>query len=138
VYPGRRRTRMDERTGFCSGQATQSPTDGAPTAQWRGATSTTVLLWQSPTMWSRLTLYWAEREEEPEMTKPLAILAGVRILSFTSFLLGPAAVQYLADLGADVVKIEPTTGAFERHWAGGNTFIEGVSAFYMLSHRNVR
>jgi len=41
---------------------------------------------------------------------PLTILQGVRILSFTQFLLGPAGVQYLADLGADVIQIEPPGG----------------------------
>ncbi len=70
---------------------------------------------------------------------PLRILAGVRILSFTQFLLGPAGVQYLADLGADVIKIEPPgSGAWERTWAGGDTFLNGVSAFFLLSHRNTR
>lgn len=71
--------------------------------------------------------------------QPLRILQGIRILSFTQFLLGPAGVQYLADLGADVIKIEPPgTGAWERNWAGADTFPNGVSAFYLLSHRNVR
>lgn len=69
----------------------------------------------------------------------LNILQGVRIVAFTQFLLGPAGVQYLADLGADVVKVEPPErGAYERAWAGGETFVNGVSAFYLLSHRNVR
>lgn len=68
----------------------------------------------------------------------LSILHGVRIVSFTSFLLGPAAVQYLADLGADVTKVEMLDGAWERRWAGGDTFLNGVSAFYMMSHRNAR
>jgi crotonobetainyl-CoA:carnitine CoA-transferase CaiB-like acyl-CoA transferase len=66
-------------------------------------------------------------------------LAGIRIVAFTQFLLGPAGAQYLSDLGADVVKVEhPRTGAWERSWAGGETFVEGVSAFFLLSHRNVR
>lgn len=69
----------------------------------------------------------------------LTSLAGVRILSFTQFLLGPVAVQYLADLGSDVIKIEPPgVGAWERSWAGGDTFINGISAFFLLSHRNAR
>jgi crotonobetainyl-CoA:carnitine CoA-transferase CaiB-like acyl-CoA transferase len=71
--------------------------------------------------------------------KPLKMLQDVKIVAFTQFLLGPAGVQYLADLGADVVKIEqPGRGAYERSWSGGNTFVNGVSAFFMLSHRNVR
>jgi crotonobetainyl-CoA:carnitine CoA-transferase CaiB-like acyl-CoA transferase len=71
--------------------------------------------------------------------KPLAILQGVRILSFTQFLLGPAGVQYLADLGADVIKIEPPGGKlFERTWSGCDLFLNGVSAFYLGAHRNQR
>ena len=73
------------------------------------------------------------------MTKPLRTLAGVRIAAFTQFLLGPAAVQYLADLGADVIKVEnPDGGAWERHWSGADTFPGGVSAFFMLANRNLR
>jgi len=72
-------------------------------------------------------------------TEPLALLEGVRILSFTQFLLGPAGVQYLADMGADVVKIEPPGGTlFERNWAGCNQFLNGVSVFFLCAHRNQR
>jgi crotonobetainyl-CoA:carnitine CoA-transferase CaiB-like acyl-CoA transferase len=42
------------------------------------------------------------------------LLDGLTILSFCHFLQGPAAMQYLADMGADVIKIEPPSGAFER------------------------
>jgi crotonobetainyl-CoA:carnitine CoA-transferase CaiB-like acyl-CoA transferase len=63
----------------------------------------------------------------------------VRILAFTQFLLGPAACQYLADMGADVIKIEPPgRGAWERSWAGAELFINGVSAFFLLANRNLR
>lgn len=70
---------------------------------------------------------------------PLGLLQGVRILSFTQFLLGPAGVQYLADMGADVIKIEPPGGKlFERNWAGCDQFLNGVSAFFLCAHRNQR
>ena len=69
----------------------------------------------------------------------LRLLEGVRIIAFTQFLLGPAACQYLADMGADVIKIEPPgRGAWERSWSGADTFIGGVSAFFMLANRNLR
>jgi len=70
---------------------------------------------------------------------PLGLLSDIRILSFTQWLLGPAAVQYLADMGADVIKVEPPgTGAFERSWAGADTFRNGVSVFFLLANRNQR
>jgi crotonobetainyl-CoA:carnitine CoA-transferase CaiB-like acyl-CoA transferase len=69
----------------------------------------------------------------------LTILQGIRILSFTQFLLGPAGVQYLADMGADVIKIEPPGGkVFERIWSGCDLFLNGVSAFFLCAHRNQR
>jgi crotonobetainyl-CoA:carnitine CoA-transferase CaiB-like acyl-CoA transferase len=71
--------------------------------------------------------------------KDLQLLAGIRIVAFTQFLLGPAACQYLADMGADVIKVEPPgRGAWERSWSGADTFIGGVSAFFMMANRNLR
>lgn len=66
------------------------------------------------------------------------LLGGMRVLSFCHYLQGPAAVQYLADLGADVIKVEPRQGAFERRWAGAGTFIEDVSVFFLAANRNQR
>ena len=70
---------------------------------------------------------------------PLAVLSGVRILSFTQFLLGPSGVQFLADLGADVVKIEPPGGTlWERNWSGANLYLNGMSGLFLAAHRNQR
>lgn len=66
------------------------------------------------------------------------MLSGVRVLSFTHFLQGPSATQVLGDLGADVIKIESTKGAWERHWAGAEAFIDDVSVFFLLAGRNQR
>lgn len=66
------------------------------------------------------------------------LLDGVRVLSFCHYLQGPAATQYLADMGADVIKIEPLGGAFERHWSGAETYVDGVSAFFLSANRNKR
>ena len=62
----------------------------------------------------------------------------MRVVSFCHYLQGPAATQYLADLGADVIKVEPIGGAFERHWSGGKSFVQGVSAFHLSANRNKR
>lgn len=62
----------------------------------------------------------------------------MRVVSFCHYLQGPAATQYLADMGADVVKIEPIGGAFERHWSGGDSWVDGVSAFMLSANRNKR
>jgi crotonobetainyl-CoA:carnitine CoA-transferase CaiB-like acyl-CoA transferase len=66
------------------------------------------------------------------------LLQGMRVLSFCHYLQGPASTQYLADMGADVITVEPPTGAFERHWAGADTFVNGVSAFFVSANRNKR
>ncbi|CAN7789148.1 CoA transferase [Caballeronia sp. LjRoot34] len=77
------------------------------------------------------------RGDAPSAADPLP-LAGVRIVSFCHFLQGPAAVQYLADLGAEVVKIEPITGAYERHWSGADLYVDETSVFFLSANRNSR
>ena len=44
----------------------------------------------------------------------IPLLRGVRILEIGSVVLGPYAAQILADLGADVVKVEPMDGDIAR------------------------
>jgi crotonobetainyl-CoA:carnitine CoA-transferase CaiB-like acyl-CoA transferase len=66
------------------------------------------------------------------------VLEGIRILSFTHYLQGPSATQILADLGADVIKVETTRGGYERHWSGAEAYLNGESVFFLLAGRNQR
>jgi crotonobetainyl-CoA:carnitine CoA-transferase CaiB-like acyl-CoA transferase len=68
----------------------------------------------------------------------VSLLNGVKVLSFNHYLAGPLAAQTLADLGADVIAIEPIEGAFQRNWAVANHFIEGDSVNHLATGRNKR
>ena len=57
-------------------------------------------------------------------------LAGLKVLDLTRALAGPFSAMILADLGADVIKIEPTpNGERVRGWG---PFQEGISV--LLKH----
>jgi crotonobetainyl-CoA:carnitine CoA-transferase CaiB-like acyl-CoA transferase len=63
-------------------------------------------------------------------TETVALLSGVRIVELTQYLPGPFCAQTLADLGADVVKVEPPQGD---PMCGLPPLDEdGVSPFYKL------
>ncbi|WP_269500037.1 CaiB/BaiF CoA transferase family protein [Castellaniella sp. S9] len=66
------------------------------------------------------------------------MLSQMKILSLCHYLQGPGAVQYLADMGADVIKLEPVGGAFERAWSGADVYVGDVSAFYLCANKNKR
>lgn len=68
------------------------------------------------------------------MTGPLR---GLLVADFTRVLSGPMATMTLADLGADVIKVErPNEGDETREW--GPPFVDGVSAYYLSVNRNKR
>jgi crotonobetainyl-CoA:carnitine CoA-transferase CaiB-like acyl-CoA transferase len=45
-------------------------------------------------------------------------LRGKRVVEFAQFIADPTAAQFLADLGAEVIKVETATGDGSRHLPG--------------------
>lgn len=72
---------------------------------------------------------------EPAGDDTFRPLDGVRVLDFSKILAGPLCTQYLADLGADVIKVEPPTGDDTRHWP---PFENGIGTIFLAVNRNKR
>jgi crotonobetainyl-CoA:carnitine CoA-transferase CaiB-like acyl-CoA transferase len=65
-------------------------------------------------------------------------LDNIRILDFTQMMLGPYGTQMLADLGADVIKVERPDGEWERGLAMMGDYVAGQSAAFLAMNRNKR
>jgi CoA:oxalate CoA-transferase len=77
-------------------------------------------------MWDRVT----EDRSGEHSSRPLV---GIRVLELGRVLAGPFCGMLLADIGAEVIKVEPPRGDDARTFG---PFVDGASAYYRLLNRN--
>ncbi|MCS6935788.1 MAG: CoA transferase [Chitinophagales bacterium] len=85
---------------------------------------------------------YEQKRAAPRQARPAAPmtktgpLAGLKVIDFTRLLPGPLATMFLADMGADVIKIEdPDSPDYVRDF---EPRVNGVSMFYLALNRNKR
>jgi crotonobetainyl-CoA:carnitine CoA-transferase CaiB-like acyl-CoA transferase len=73
----------------------------------------------------------------PSATSRPGPLTGLLVADFSRILAGPYCTMLLADLGAEVIKVESPGGDDTRHWQPPTT-AAGVSTYYLAINRNKR
>ncbi|WP_306120683.1 MULTISPECIES: CoA transferase [unclassified Roseitalea] len=68
----------------------------------------------------------------------MSILKGYKVLDCSIAMAGPFAAQRLGDLGADVVKIEPVSGEWQRHMPAGGASGNQINVSFLSLNRNKR
>jgi crotonobetainyl-CoA:carnitine CoA-transferase CaiB-like acyl-CoA transferase len=68
----------------------------------------------------------------------VGVLDGYRVLDLSIAMSGPFATMRLGDLGADVIKVEPVTGEWQRHVSAGGAKGSRVNVSFLSLNRNKR
>ncbi|MFT4077332.1 MAG: CoA transferase [Asticcacaulis sp.] len=68
----------------------------------------------------------------------MGILSGIRVLDCSIAMAGPFAAQRMGDMGADVIKVEPTTGEWQRHAPAGGAWGNEINVSFLSLNRNKR
>ncbi|MGL4256584.1 MAG: CaiB/BaiF CoA transferase family protein [Microbacterium sp.] len=72
------------------------------------------------------------------MSDTPAVLSGYRVIDCSIAMAGPFAAQRLGDLGADVIKVEPTAGEWQRFAAAGGATGNEINVSFLSLNRNKR
>ena len=72
------------------------------------------------------------------MPEPRGVLTGYRVIDCTIAMAGPFAAQRLGDLGADVIKVEPTAGEWQRFASAGGANGNRINVSFLSLNRNKR
>src|ERR1700755_2305198 len=70
------------------------------------------------------------------MPDPTGPMAGVRVIDLTAMVMGPYCTQIMADMGADVIKVEPPQGDNTRYISVGPA--RGMSGVFVNVNRGKR
>ena len=141
--PGRRRHAGDARpAGACP--PTTTPVRCSRTS--RGRSSTSEVRRPPPRRRPVMAALRFERDRHPiacqRRRRVSGPLAGLRIIDCSTVLAGPYCTMLLADLGADVVKIEPPDGDATRGWGppwvGTESDGTRTAAYFLAVNRNKR
>jgi crotonobetainyl-CoA:carnitine CoA-transferase CaiB-like acyl-CoA transferase len=68
----------------------------------------------------------------------MGVLTGYRVVDLSIAMAGPLAAMRLGDLGADVVKVEPVAGEWQRHAPAGGATGHQINASFLSLNRNKR
>ncbi|HEY7710108.1 MAG TPA: CoA transferase, partial [Candidatus Entotheonella sp.] len=74
-------------------------------------------------------------QQQGRQPKPLD---GIRVLDMSRFIFGPFCAQMLADMGADVIKLEPRGAGDPARGAGNVEVAGGISPSFLARNRNKR
>src|ERR1700675_3869982 len=80
---------------------------------------------------------WAAKLFDPTRIheKPEA-LRGIRVLDLSVIYFGPATADFLGELGAEVIKVEPPGGTPARRWGPADASVNGEGLAFLAEARN--